>query len=166
MEVIICFYCICLFICLFLFYATTARRSSCITLSLTYYGLALSSEPQTWKFHLVVWQTTSKDCVKKRAARLFFLIWPIKSLICGVVVAVDVVISWTHCCGSAGSVGNWKRENLVWNRLIRGQITNVKRLRSISASSPLSDYITKMTFRPLALHLHFLTRSRRWSFEC
>ena len=29
----------------------------------------LSSEPQIWKFHVVVWQTTSKNCIKKRAAR-------------------------------------------------------------------------------------------------
>ena len=37
-----------------------------------------------------------KNCTKKRAvraARLFFLIQPIKSLICGVVFAVAVVIS-------------------------------------------------------------------------
>ena len=37
-----------------------------------------------------------KNCIKKRAARaarLFFLIQPIKSLICGVVVVVAVVIS-------------------------------------------------------------------------
>ena len=55
--------------------------------------LALSSEPQIWKFHVVVWQTTSKHCTKKRAARaarLFFFIQPIKSLICGVVVDVAV----------------------------------------------------------------------------
>ena len=41
-------------------------------------------------------QTTSKDCTKKRAARaarLFFVIQPIKSLICGVVVDVAVVKS-------------------------------------------------------------------------
>ena len=30
---------------------------------------ALSSEAQIWKFHVVVWQTTSKHCTKKRAAR-------------------------------------------------------------------------------------------------
>ena len=35
--------------------------------------LALMSEPQIWKFHVVVLQTTSKHCTKKRAARLFFL---------------------------------------------------------------------------------------------
>jgi len=42
------------------------------------------------------WQTTSKHCNKKRAAcaaRLFFFIQPIKSLICGVVVDVAVVKS-------------------------------------------------------------------------
>ena len=41
-------------------------------------------------------QTTSKYRTKKRAtraARLFFHIQPIKSLICGVAVAVAVVIS-------------------------------------------------------------------------
>ena len=41
----------------------------------------LSSEPQKRKFHFVIWQTTSKNCTKKRAAqgaRLFFLIQPIK----------------------------------------------------------------------------------------
>ena len=38
-------------------------------------GVVLSSEPQIWKFHVVVWQTTSKYCTKKRAAhaaRFFF----------------------------------------------------------------------------------------------
>ena len=58
--------------------------------------LALSSEPQIRKFHVVVWQTTSKHCTKKRAARaarLFFFIQPIKSLICSVVVDVAVVKS-------------------------------------------------------------------------
>ena len=46
--------------------------------------------------HVVVWQTTSTHCIKKRAARaarLFFFIQPIKSLICGVVVDVAVVKS-------------------------------------------------------------------------
>ena len=32
-------------------------------------GLALSLEPQIWKLHAVIWQTTSKNCTKKRAAR-------------------------------------------------------------------------------------------------
>ena len=48
------------------------------------------------KFHVVVLQTTSKHCTKKRAAgatRLFFFIQPIKSLICGVVVDFAVVKS-------------------------------------------------------------------------
>ena len=48
------------------------------------------------KFHVVIWQTTAKNCTKKRAARaarLFFLIQPIKSLVYGVVVAVSVVLS-------------------------------------------------------------------------
>ena len=43
--------------------------------------------------HVVVWQTTSKICTKKRAARearLFFLIQPIKSLIGSVDVAVVI----------------------------------------------------------------------------
>ena len=58
--------------------------------------LPLSSKPQICKFHVDVWQTTSKHCTKKRAARaarLFFFIQPIKSLICGVVVDVAVVRS-------------------------------------------------------------------------
>ena len=57
---------------------------------------ALSLEPQIWQFHVVVWQTTSKHCTKKRAARaarLFLFIQPIKSLICGVVIDVAVVRS-------------------------------------------------------------------------
>ena len=36
-----------------------------------------------------------RDCKQKRAARLIFLIQPIKSWICGVVVVVAVVISLT-----------------------------------------------------------------------
>ena len=58
--------------------------------------LPLSTEPQIWKFPVVVWQTTWKHRTKKRAARaawLFFFIQPIKSLICGVVVDVAVVRS-------------------------------------------------------------------------
>ena len=58
--------------------------------------LVLSLKPQIWKFHVVVCQTTSKRCTKKRAAhaaRLFFFIQPIKSLICGVVVDIAVVNS-------------------------------------------------------------------------
>jgi len=31
--------------------------------------LALSSEPQIWKFHIVFWQTMSKHCTKEHAAR-------------------------------------------------------------------------------------------------
>ena len=42
---------------------------------------------------MVFWQTTSKHCTKKRAARSFFLIQPIKSLIWGVVVDVVAVKS-------------------------------------------------------------------------
>ena len=48
-----------------------------------------------WKFQAVDWQPTSKNCTKKRAARaarLFFPIQPIKSLISGVVVVVAVII--------------------------------------------------------------------------
>ena len=40
-------------------------------------GLLSCRQPQLWKFHTVVWQTTSKHCTKKRAAReprLFFFI--------------------------------------------------------------------------------------------
>jgi len=62
-------------------------------------GSRLSSEPQKWKFHVLVWQTTSNDGTKKRAtraARLFFLIQAIKSLICGAVVAVAVVIPYCN----------------------------------------------------------------------
>ena len=45
-----------------------------------------------------IWQTMSKRCTKKRAARaarLFFYIQPIKSLICGVGVDAAVVKSLT-----------------------------------------------------------------------
>ena len=61
-------------------------------------GLALSSKVQIWKFHVVVWQTTSKIAPKSRAARAaraarsFFFRQPIISLICGVEVAVVVFI--------------------------------------------------------------------------
>ena len=50
------------------------------------------AETFNWKFYIVVWQTTSKNCCTKlraaRAARLYFLIYSIKSLFSGVVVAV------------------------------------------------------------------------------
>ena len=45
------------------------------------------------KFNLVIWQTTSKNATKvraARAARLFFLIQPIRSLFSDFVVAVAV----------------------------------------------------------------------------
>jgi len=45
-------------------------------------------------FHVVLWQTTSKDCTKKRAARaarLVFFIQPIKSFICRIVVDVAFI---------------------------------------------------------------------------
>ena len=48
------------------------------------------------KIHVVIWWTTSKNCTKKggaRGVRLFFLIQPIKSLICGFVPVAAVVIS-------------------------------------------------------------------------
>ena len=58
---------------------------------------ALSWEPQIWTFHVVVWpiKIKSKNCSKKRVVRaawLFFLIQPIKSSICGVVVTAAVVM--------------------------------------------------------------------------
>jgi len=49
-----------------------------------------TSNMKTSRYRLV----TSKNCTKKRAtpaARLFFIIQPIKSLICGVDVAIAVV---------------------------------------------------------------------------
>ena len=57
--------------------------------------LALSSEPQIGKFHVVVRQTTSKNCTKgraARAARLFFLFQTIILLICDIVVTFAVVV--------------------------------------------------------------------------
>ena len=44
----------------------------------------------------VVWQTTSENSTEVRAARgacLFFIIQPIRSMICGDVVAFPVVVS-------------------------------------------------------------------------
>ena len=57
----------------------------------------LSLKPSIWKFQVVVWQTTSKNFTKERAARaaraarLFFLIRPIRSLFSGVAVVVAIV---------------------------------------------------------------------------
>ena len=56
--------------------------------------IAAGSEPE--KFHVIVWQTTSKKCTKKRAARaarIFVLTQPIISLIRGVVISGAVAIS-------------------------------------------------------------------------
>ena len=47
-------------------------------------GLALPSETPKWNFHVVVWQTNSKN---------IFPVQPIKSLILGVVVAVAVFLN-------------------------------------------------------------------------
>ena len=52
-------------------------------------------EVNIWKVHVVIWQTTSNNSTKvraARAARLFFLIQPIRSMFSGVVVAVDVIL--------------------------------------------------------------------------
>ena len=46
---------------------------------------------KTWKLHVVIWQTMSENCTKvraARAARLFFLVQPIRLLFSGVVFAV------------------------------------------------------------------------------
>ena len=56
--------------------------------------LLLCVKALIWKFHVVIWQSTSKNSTKvrvARAARLFFHSRPIKFLIYGVVVAVPVV---------------------------------------------------------------------------
>jgi len=56
--------------------------------------LKLLSIKYDLKIHVVVWQA-KKNCAQTRAARAvrsFFLIQPLKSLICGVVVAVTFVI--------------------------------------------------------------------------
>jgi len=53
----------------------------------------LSLKPHSWKFYVVIWQITSKNSTKvraARAARLFFLIQAIRSLFTGVVIAVAV----------------------------------------------------------------------------
>ena len=54
-----------------------------------------------WNFHVVIWQTTSKNCTKvraARAARLFLLIQPIISLFCGVIVVVAVFVVKAPLC--------------------------------------------------------------------
>ena len=57
----------------------------------------LTLKPKIWKFHIAVWQTTSKkNCTKVRAAdaaRLFVLIQPIRSMFSGVVFAVASVFT-------------------------------------------------------------------------
>ena len=48
------------------------------------------------EINVVIWQNTSKNCTKVRAARatrLFFLIQPIRSLFCGVVVPFAIVFA-------------------------------------------------------------------------
>ena len=48
------------------------------------------------EFHVVIWQTKSKNCTKvraARAARLFFVIQSIRSLFSGVVVVIAVELS-------------------------------------------------------------------------
>ena len=54
------------------------------------------------KFHVVTWQTTSKNCAKVLALRLFFLIHPIRLLFSGVVtdVNVTVVLAYSKTVGS------------------------------------------------------------------
>ena len=55
----------------------------------------------TWSFQpftLFFWHTTSKNATKvraARAARLYFLIYPVWSLFCDVVVAVALVLAET-----------------------------------------------------------------------
>ena len=50
--------------------------------------LCVNAFVKTLNLEIVIWQATSKNCTKKRAAcaaRLFFLIQPIRSLFSGVV---------------------------------------------------------------------------------
>ena len=50
----------------------------------------LSWKLEIWKFLVAIWQTTSKNATKvraTRAARLYFLVYPIRSLFSGFVVA-------------------------------------------------------------------------------
>ena len=59
-------------------------------------GVHVVVKTLNWKFHVVVWQTTSNNCSKvraARAARLFFLVQPMRSLFSGVVVAVAFVLA-------------------------------------------------------------------------
>ena len=56
----------------------------------------LSLKPSIWEFHDAIWETSAKNCTRMRAARaaqLFFLIQPIRSMFSGVVVAVAIVLA-------------------------------------------------------------------------
>ena len=59
---------------------------------LTLFSLVVVKKQKKWEFHVVVTQTArnSSDLRAARAVRLFFLTQPIKFLIYGVVVAVNV----------------------------------------------------------------------------
>ena len=73
--------------------------------------IGLSSEPQIWKFHVVNWQTPSKNCIEvraSRATRLFFLIQPIKSLFSGIVVVLLKLAIVT--CWSSSNFKKWRRQ--------------------------------------------------------
>jgi len=69
-----------------------------------------------WTFHVVVWQTTSKNCTKEcaaRAARLYFLVQPIKSLICGVVVAVVISPKYGASANTTSTEARTSSENVT-----------------------------------------------------
>ena len=54
---------------------TNGFHAKAKTETFTAAGFALSLEPEIWKFHVVIWQATSKNCTKKLAAgaaRLLF----------------------------------------------------------------------------------------------
>ena len=69
----------------------------------------LSSKPKIWQLHVVVLNKAARNCSKVRAARLFFLVPPIKLLIH--VVDVEVIPMNNSCLSPAGHTnidGTWQ----------------------------------------------------------
>ena len=55
-------------------------------------SLTFSKIPRTWSFHVVVLQRTAKKCTKNYNARAQLLFCSLNLLLCGVLVAVAVVV--------------------------------------------------------------------------
>ena len=129
---------------------------------------------KTLNLKIVIWQTTSKNCTKvpaARAARLFFLIQPIRSLFSGVVGIIGSLIGWIRWIrknNRAALAARFLRQffdvvgqTSTWNFHIRGSDENSKPQQQTFHSLPLRQSHSRQASES-ALCL-FCTTSWTWN---